>query len=118
MSKYKKGDSVILLRDIPGRFSGYGGRPIFIVPTGTVCTIQSGPHPAVTGRCREFYNASIGASWPAVTGLYNADIRDEAAAGRWPEGVCLFLSDMKKAPISATVQRRHGLNDFKREEAC
>lgn len=75
---WQPGDVVELLRPITGRYSGYGGLPKFTAAVGTRCEIQSGPHPAVTGRERDFYCARF------------------KPISLWEDGVSLWVGDARK----------------------
>ena len=70
--KLKIGDKVELVRPVKGRYSGYGGRPVFEAQVGAICTVVSGPHPAVTGRERDFYCASVD-GWEEGLALWEGD---------------------------------------------
>ena len=71
---WKPGDKIKLLRPITGRYSGYGGRPEFVAPVGTIATVTSGPWPAVTGRERDFYSAAV-PDWDEGLTIWNGDAR-------------------------------------------
>lgn len=73
--EFKPGDAVRFLRPVKGRYSGYAGRADYVAPIGTIGEVRSGPHPAVTGKERDFYNVAV---------------RD------WPEGVAVWVGDVAK----------------------
>lgn len=71
MIKLFPGDKRRLLRPLHGRYSGYGGRPVFTAPAGAIVTIKSGPHPNVRSA-GEFYNCDV-AGWPEGVSIWQGD---------------------------------------------
>lgn len=62
--RLKRGDTLRLTEDVPGRYSGYGGNPIRMIRAGTVVRVTSEENVPSVYQDNVYFRNCVVSDWP------------------------------------------------------